>query len=157
MCVISLCTRGALDRWSRGRSTAALGDMDQPSQLESSAKEYPAASKVAGGLIGFFAGLAGFGTAFFATDRDGVLPFGITWFGLGMLLLASIAVGSLAGRKWKSTLLVQVLATTPYVALLMLGQPQTFTGSLSYPGLLWGVSALGIYVGSKLGALANVA
>ena len=25
MCVISLCTRGALDTWSRGRSTAALG------------------------------------------------------------------------------------------------------------------------------------
>jgi hypothetical protein len=25
MCVISLCTRGALDAWSRGRSTAALG------------------------------------------------------------------------------------------------------------------------------------
>ena len=25
MCVISLCTRGALDRWSRGGSTAALG------------------------------------------------------------------------------------------------------------------------------------
>jgi hypothetical protein len=24
MCVISLCTRGALDAWSRGRSTAAL-------------------------------------------------------------------------------------------------------------------------------------
>lgn len=27
MCVISLCTRGALDAWSRGRSTAALGVM----------------------------------------------------------------------------------------------------------------------------------
>ena len=27
MCVISLCTRGALDTWSRGRSTAALADM----------------------------------------------------------------------------------------------------------------------------------
>ena len=26
MCVISLCTRGALDTWPRGRSTAALGD-----------------------------------------------------------------------------------------------------------------------------------
>ena len=26
MCVISLCTRGALDTWSRGRSTAAFGD-----------------------------------------------------------------------------------------------------------------------------------
>ena len=25
MCLISLCTRGALDTWSRGRSTAALG------------------------------------------------------------------------------------------------------------------------------------
>jgi len=25
MCVTSLCTRGALDTWSRGRSTAALG------------------------------------------------------------------------------------------------------------------------------------
>ena len=28
MCVISLCTRGALDTWSRGRSTAALGAME---------------------------------------------------------------------------------------------------------------------------------
>jgi hypothetical protein len=28
MCVISLCTRGALDTWSRGRSTAALGAMN---------------------------------------------------------------------------------------------------------------------------------
>jgi GNAT superfamily N-acetyltransferase len=28
MCVNSLCTRGALDMWSRGRSTAALGDAD---------------------------------------------------------------------------------------------------------------------------------
>jgi hypothetical protein len=28
MCVTSLCTRGALDTWSRGRSTAALGDMN---------------------------------------------------------------------------------------------------------------------------------
>ena len=27
MCGISLCTRGALDTWSRGRSTAALGVM----------------------------------------------------------------------------------------------------------------------------------
>jgi hypothetical protein len=27
MCVTSLCTRGALDTWSRGRSTAALDDM----------------------------------------------------------------------------------------------------------------------------------
>jgi hypothetical protein len=27
MCVITLCTRGALDVWSRGRSTAALDDM----------------------------------------------------------------------------------------------------------------------------------
>jgi hypothetical protein len=27
MCVMSLCTRGALDTWSRGRSTAALYDM----------------------------------------------------------------------------------------------------------------------------------
>jgi LPXTG-motif cell wall-anchored protein len=27
MCVISLCTRGALDTWSRGRSTAALDRM----------------------------------------------------------------------------------------------------------------------------------
>src|SRR5690348_16292323 len=27
MCVISFCTRGALDSWSRGRSTATLGDM----------------------------------------------------------------------------------------------------------------------------------
>ena len=27
MCVISLCTRGALDTWLRGRSTAALGVM----------------------------------------------------------------------------------------------------------------------------------
>src|SRR5262245_9113178 len=27
MCVTSLCTRGALDTWSRGRSTAALADM----------------------------------------------------------------------------------------------------------------------------------
>src|SRR5690349_12228372 len=26
MCAISLCTRGALDTWSRRRSTAALGD-----------------------------------------------------------------------------------------------------------------------------------
>ena len=131
--------------------------MDQPSPLKSSTKEYAGAAKVAAGLIGFFAGAAGFGTAFFAKDRDGVLPFGITWFGLGMLLLASVAVGSLAGGKWKSTLLVQVLATSLYVPLLMLGEPQTFTGSLSYPGLLWGTSALGIYMGSKLGALANVA
>jgi len=28
MCVIALCTRGALHSWSRGRSTAALGDME---------------------------------------------------------------------------------------------------------------------------------
>jgi len=28
MCVTSLCTRGALDAWSRGRSTAALCDSD---------------------------------------------------------------------------------------------------------------------------------
>ena len=34
MCVISLCTRGALDTWSRGRSTAALGDMSERSTTD---------------------------------------------------------------------------------------------------------------------------
>jgi hypothetical protein len=33
MCVISLCTRGALDTWSRRRSTAALGDMHTLSRI----------------------------------------------------------------------------------------------------------------------------
>ena len=33
MCVISLCTRGALDTSSRGHSTAALADMAQPHRV----------------------------------------------------------------------------------------------------------------------------
>jgi hypothetical protein len=37
MCVTSLCTRGALDGWSRGRSTAAFGNTDDVSAVETTA------------------------------------------------------------------------------------------------------------------------
>jgi hypothetical protein len=106
-------------------------------------------AKVAAGAVGFFAGLACFGTAWFATSRDVLLPFGITWFGLAALLLCSLLVGALARRRWRSALLVQVLATLPYVGILMLGPSQSFIPFV-YPGILWATSALGIYAGHSM-------
>jgi hypothetical protein len=109
------------------------------------------AAKVAAAVVGFFAGFACFGTAWFATSRDVFLPFGITWFGLVVLLLCSLLVGALARRRWRSTLLVQILATLPYVGILLLGVSESFN-SLLYPGILWSTSALGIYMGHSMHA-----
>ena len=50
MCVISLCTRGALDTWSRGRSTAALGVMLGGSALFFSVRWFVTGSAVVAGL-----------------------------------------------------------------------------------------------------------
>lgn len=80
MCVISLCTRGALDTWSRGRSTAALGANAHPIAMNATAL------RVCAGLTGITGGL-GFYVALGA------------WSGHPLPILSSVAarVGSPEG------------------------------------------------------------
>jgi predicted RNA-binding Zn-ribbon protein involved in translation (DUF1610 family) len=47
MCVISLCTRGALDSWPRGRSTAALGAMFDKSVIARTGQKWKLALAIA--------------------------------------------------------------------------------------------------------------
>jgi purine-cytosine permease-like protein len=116
----------------------------------------PVVSKIGAAFVGFFSGAACMGTAWFATGHRGPLPAGLSLSNLGALGLLSVVIGALALRKWKGALVVQLVASLPYVPLLMLSEHQ-LVDALWYPVALWGTSALGMYIGFKAGALANAA
>jgi hypothetical protein len=126
-------------------------------QPESTDVGHPVGSKIAAGLVGFFAGAGIFGSAYFAKGSDGLLPVGVSWAGTGVLFMCSAAVGAYAERNWKGAILTQILAMSPYIFLLMTAEPQTLAQRLGYPVLLWGLSALGIFVGNKVGELSDAA
>jgi hypothetical protein len=99
MCVVSLCTRGALDRWSRGGSTAALADIgDTVPTLEETRADFEFRSKralsmpMAGAIVWAVIGVLGL-----------VLPQRLAifalLFGTGAIFPIAMAIASARGEQ----------------------------------------------------------
>jgi hypothetical protein len=122
MCVISLCTRAALDAWSRGRSTAALCAVT--SHIARPKIVLAAAALLAASLVlSLYAEV----TFAFASVAAGAAPGFVVgrllWPVLWVALQAWLLFKLLQGRNWARISFVIVVALGVVVRFLALSSP----------------------------------